>query len=232
MLWIRWSIIGLCCYVATICAFINNVAFFGRPVAVRDIKRSYNYKDSAMKRILIPIMILMFLAAVLAIYGCDKERIVTDTEYIHEVEYIESPPDTVTITITDTVYINQGGEACSPSEPLAMTALQYYSNDEVMNFIYGEFGYTEGWIYYLTEFQCDVTESSTGVFDVYGYVDFWMSDFSAYYPMEFNWRIRYTSGDPTDPTNWTLEDPPLASSGHIPGLRLVDENSRVENNFK
>lgn len=34
--------------------------------------------------------------------GCNKERIVESTEYIHDIQYVESPPDTV--MVHDTVY--------------------------------------------------------------------------------------------------------------------------------
>ena len=34
--------------------------------------------------------------------GCNKERIVESTEYIHDIQYVESPPDTV--MVHDTIY--------------------------------------------------------------------------------------------------------------------------------
>ena len=43
---------------------------------------------------------VLFLTVLAA--GCNKERIVESTEYIHDIQYIESPPDTV--TVRDTVF--------------------------------------------------------------------------------------------------------------------------------
>jgi len=47
---------------------------------------------------------LLWLAVFLTILaaGCNKERIVESTEYVHDIRYIESPPDTV--IVRDTVF--------------------------------------------------------------------------------------------------------------------------------
>lgn len=47
---------------------------------------------------------LLWLAVFLTILaaGCNKERIVESTEYVHDIQYIESPPDT--IIVRDTLF--------------------------------------------------------------------------------------------------------------------------------
>ena len=41
------------------------------------------------------LLIGMLALTAMLITGCDKEKIVETTEYIHDVEYVELPPDTV-----------------------------------------------------------------------------------------------------------------------------------------
>ncbi len=57
-----------------------------------------------VKRILLATALL---AIILSICGCDKEKIVTSTEYVHDIEYVEVPADTVyrvdTLVTVDTV---------------------------------------------------------------------------------------------------------------------------------
>jgi hypothetical protein len=212
----------------------------------------------------------------LAVAGCEKEKIVESTEYIHDIEYIELPPDTVlqvdtvfvsdstTIYSTDTIFlfdtvvqIEQIYDTlyihdtvttiqyyydttfivdtitltqCAPNEYLALTAMQYYCDPLVIDFVNAEFGLTEGWILYLSAFQLDVTQLSSDIYDIYGYIDYWTIDWSGYYPLEFYWRITYVSGDPADPTNWQLSDPPSVAPGHQPGIRLIQESLRVQPN--
>jgi len=230
--------------------------------------------------------------------GCNKEKIVESTEYIRETEYIEQPPDTVTVhdTITqtvhyydtttlidtvfqtdnvfdtmivvDTVYESDlvydtivvtdtlvtvvnyydttttvdtiyqidpvydtvvqfdtivtvehhydttysvdtvGVSQASPVALLAYTAMQYYSDPIVLEFINQEFGETDGWIFYMSIYQNEVAYPSTGVYDFYGQIDYWTPDWSGFYPFEYYWRLTYVSGDPADPRNWGMSDPP------------------------
>lgn len=193
--------------------------------------------------------------------GCEKEKIVTSTEYIEKVEYVESPPDTVivvdtltvgdtvivhvsdtviqydtivqtvydttivieqhydTITITDTITTSQG----LPNEHLAFAAMQYYSTPLVISFVNLEFGTVGGWVFYLSEFQTDLSSQSSGVYDIYGYINYWTANLSAYYPLTFWWRLSYTGGDPSNLQNWQMLEPPPTASGRPPGLS-VSEN--------
>ena len=212
-------------------------------------------------RLLIPLAMILLLIALMV--GCDKERIVESTEIIHDIEYIELPPDTIvmydtvitydsvnvhttdtmtvydtvvqvntiydtivqtntiydtvttTITIIDTV-VQSSNE---PNELEAMGALQYYVDPLVLEFANQEFGLTDGWVYYLTPWQSDITIQSAGVYDIYGYVDYWAPDWSGYYALEFMYRITHTGGDPSDVNNWVLSEPPAGSPGHSPGIK-------------
>ncbi|PWB75551.1 hypothetical protein C3F09_01945 [candidate division GN15 bacterium] len=49
-------------------------------------------------------MILLWTAIILTLSaaGCNKERVVESTEYVHDIQYIQSPPDT--IIVRDTVF--------------------------------------------------------------------------------------------------------------------------------
>jgi len=219
--------------------------------------------------IIIMALTLVFLTAA----GCDKEKIVISIEYVHDIEYVELPGDTLlqidTVFVGDSVIINATDTVvirdtvvqtttihdttvlydtvvtqthhydttymvdtvqvtqCSPNEYLAFAALQYYSDPLVIDFINQEFGLNDGWVLYLSAFQVDLTEASTGVYDIYGYIDYWTPDWSAYYPIEFYWRISYSGGDPGDPSNWVLEEPAAASSGAQPGLTLAPIEERT-----
>lgn len=250
-----------------------------------------------MKRaIALPILLLLTLA----MFGCDKERIVESTEYIKDVQYIEQPPDTILMvdtiythdssttvihdtvyqvtnhydtvysntvdtvvtvqsvfdtiyvsqtdtvivniattdtvivtvtdtitvinTVTDTVTINQNNASSS----LAFGALTYYSNTIVLDFINTEYGITEGFIFYLNEFQSDVTQSGVNQWDIYGLIDFWTTDFTGFEALEFYWRLTYTGGDPSDPNSWTITDPPGGFAGVQPGIHAVEKSVTVE----
>ncbi len=240
-----------------------------------------------MKKILFAFAILMIL---LLIFGCDKERIVTSTEYIKEIEYIEKPADTIlvfdtlytvdtlyqydtthtgsgtdtiivfdtvynsstdtliiteniydtitvtnniydtvtvtnniydTVTVTENHYDTTTISQCDPFVQFAFAALQYYGNAEILEFINTEFGYTDGWIYYLSITQSDLQSPSLGVYEIYGYANYWAVGFDAYYPLEYFWRLSYISGDPSDPDNWELSDPPARSSSKTGGVKLT-----------
>lgn len=210
-------------------------------------------------------MLGVLALTILVIAGCDKERIVTSTEYIERVEYVESPPDTIllvdtllvgdtvivrvsdtvlqydtivqtihdtivlieqhydTITITDTIANSQG----LPNEHLAFAALQYYSNPLVIAYINLQFGYTGGWVFYLSEFQVDLNSGSSGVYDIYGYIDYWTPNWVAYYFLDFWWRLSYTGGDPSDMENWQMSEPPPTASGRPPGLRINQDRMQT-----
>jgi hypothetical protein len=221
-----------------------------------------------MIRIFITGSLLLVTSMFLIMGGCEKEKIVESTEYVHDIEYVELPPDTVikidtvfisdsvtihttdtiflfdtvvqvnyvydtvlihdtvtivqhhydTTVVTDTVLISQ----CDPNEYLAIAAMQYYTDPLVIEFIYQEFGYNDGWIFYLSSFQLDLTRQSSDIYDMYGYIDYWTPDWSAFYPLEFYWRMTYSDGDPADPRNWQISEPPGSAPGHQRGLKLID----------
>ena len=119
-----------------------------------------------MTRLCITGILLLVTFAFFAVSGCDKEKITESTEYIHDIEYVELPPDTVLITdtvfvggsdtvnFTDTLYIYDTTfthdtivtvitdtvltSQCAPNEYLALSALQYYSDPLVLDLIYQE----------------------------------------------------------------------------------------------
>lgn len=140
---------------------------------------------------------------------------VYDTTLIHD-----------TVTVINTVYQTDTviQEVNSPYVQFAFSALQYHADSEVLAFINSEFGYTEGWVYYLSIAMSDIQSPSTGVYDIYGYIDYWSPDFSGYYPLEYYWRISLTGGDPADPDDWQLSDPPSAPKKN-PGVRIAPDAS-------
>jgi len=208
----------------------------------------------------------MALSVFLIVNGCDREKIVESTEYIHDIEYVELPGDTVfqvdtvyssdslysfdtiliydtvyetnhiydTVTVyqtvydttflTDTVTTSEGG----PNEFLAITALEYYCDDLVLQAVNAELGYTDGWIFYLSTFQLGLTEQSPTVYDLYGYIDYWKGDWADFAAFEYYWRLTYTGGDPTDPNNWQMTEPPMPTSGHYPGLNKTTEQPQTQ----
>ena len=237
-----------------------------------------------MKRILLA---LFLLTVILLIYGCDKEKIVTSTEYVHDVEYVELPGDTVyridtvtttdtvihydttntvtadtilvydtiTVTTTDTLYVNQyiydttyvtdtltqieilwdtvtvtiidtvETQECLPYGHFAFAALPFHCDPLVIDFVYSEFGYDDGWIYYLSLAQSTMDNPSLGVYDFCGYIDYWTPDWSGYYPLEYCFRLSFVGDDPADPMDWELQDVPAASGKT--GIRLSDERPAV-----
>ena len=139
--------------------------------------------------------------------------IVADT--INTVEYIHD-----TISVTDTVQVSQN----IPNEFLAFTALQYYSDPMVIEATTAEYGITGGYIFYLSAYQHSMTKQSTSVYDIYGYIDFWTTDWSDFYAYEYYWRMTYIGGDPADPLNWQISDPPAFNSSNTPGLNVIQKN--------
>jgi hypothetical protein len=186
-----------------------------------------------VKRLLIaPVAVTVI---VLALAACSKERIVESTEYIKDVEYVQLPGDTVlqiqyihdTIRVADTVRLidTVAGSGGGPNAFLAIAALHYYCDAQVLDFAEQEFGLTDGWIFYLSTFQLQATVQSSSVYDLYGYIDFWAPDWSGYYPLEFNWRLTFQGGDAAALDNWVMTEPP-AAAGRTPGLRQVPQASR------
>ena len=227
-------------------------------------------------------LILLLLGVI--IFSCEKEKTVTSTEYIHDIEYVEGPTDTIfmidtlmrvdtliqydttggsgidtvfdtvyqtetdtviiseyvydtteivdtvtvtntiydTITVTNTVYDTVVNTECLPFVHFAFTCMPVHADPVILDFIYNETGYDEGWIYYLSSAQTDMESPSNGVYDCYGYVNYWTTDFTGYYPMEYYWRMTYLGDDPSDPANWQLSDPPSRSSGKVGGVQLIE----------
>lgn len=205
-----------------------------------------------MIRFVIFIISLILAMMILSLPGCEKEKIVESTEYVHDIERVELPADTVyrvdtviahdsdTVQITDTVVITdtiQGENVydtvevvvidtvetvrCEPNGYLAVAALQFYSDQIVLEFIDQNFGIDDGWVFYLSTHQLSLVGQSVDVYDIYGYIDYWTPDWSGFYPLEFYWRVTYTGGDPADVDNWQLSEPPSYSTGiPAPGVKL------------
>jgi len=142
-----------------------------------------------------------------------------DTTYmIDTVLQVVNNYDTVTVTVTDTVQTAQ----CNPNAHTAVGALQYYSDPIVLEAIYNEFGYEDGWIFYLSTYQVALDNPAANIFDIYGYIDYWAPDWSGYYAFEYLWRLSFNGGDPANPTNWQMSDPPTGVAGYEPGLHRVN----------
>lgn len=225
-----------------------------------------------MKRAL---FIMAALLILIMVYGCEKEKIVTNTEIVKETEYIETDPDTVmitdtviinnsssdtifvtdtvsqteyiydTITETETVYIHDTVTVTqteyiydtvtvtntvydtviqqSADANLAYTSMQSYVSPMVFDLIYSEFQLTDGFVLYLAIGQNDMQNPSTGVYDMFGYAEYWTADASGYYPLEYYFRMTYNGGDPANPANWSITDPPSAINGITGGIHLKDK---------
>jgi len=265
----------------------------------------------------------MFLAAALiaAFGGCDKEKVLesTETEYVHDIEYVQLPPDTVMInntvyhhdTVTvfdtdtiyrvdtvagqivydtvvqvhnhydtttvylhdtisntyyihDTVFVNYGSVdtvtivqtihdtttivqtvhdtttvvvtvhdtvtvsgSGTPNAYLAYTALQYYTDDAVFDVIYENFEVSGGWVLYQSIYECDIEYPATYTYDIYGQIDYWTEEWDSFYPLEFYWRMKYVSGDPANPTNWSITEPPTVSGMGDPGVNRVANRAPI-----
>jgi hypothetical protein len=153
---------------------------------------------------------------------------ITDTivqvDYVYDTVRVYDTVETVvnhydTTVVVDTVETVR----CNPNEYLAIAALQYYVDPLVLEFINSEFGYSDGWIFYLSSFQLELTRQSSTTYDIYGYIDYWTPDWSGYYPLEYYWRLTFTGGDPADPQDWQLSDPPTGSPSLTPGIKLIPD---------
>jgi len=108
-----------------------------------------------------------------------------DTTYlIDTVLQVINNYDTVTVIVVDTTQTAQ----CTPNAHTAVGALQYYSDPIVLEAIYNEFGYEDGWIFYLSTYQVALDNPTANIFDIYGYIDYWAPDWSGYYAFEYLWR--------------------------------------------
>jgi hypothetical protein len=216
------------------------------------------------------IVFLIFIVLV-AILGCNKERIIESTEYIHDIQYVESPPDTVfhldtlividtvgtdgrdtvllldtvfqvsqvhdtvkiTVTVHDTVFRTQYiydtvfdvdtvvRTTYKASTATAIEAMQAQTDPLVLDYIYENYGYETGWIFYLASSQMEVAQSSTTVWDIYGYLEYYTEDWSEYMALEFYWRMTYLGGDPSLSSSWQISEPPSAASIHQPGINKL-----------
>jgi hypothetical protein len=102
----------------------------------------------------------------------------------------------------------------------AITAMEVKADTLVLQYVYSQLGENNGWIFYLSPEQMSLSQVSTGVYDIGVYIDYYAADFSGDYPLEASWRLTYKSGDPQNPNNWTMADPPTGVSGFPAGLRL------------
>ena len=158
----------------------------------------------------------------------------SDTVYITNTVYdtvvqTNNVYDTVTVvntvTVHDTVVVNNSttDTVQVADKFLAYTALQSHVDPMVFELIQSEFGLSGGFVLYLSINQNDVQNPSSGVFDVYGYIEYWTADNTGYYPLEYYFRMVYNGGDPTNPNNWTAADPPATSAHQSGGVKLTGD---------
>ncbi len=181
---------------------------------------------------------LFLLSASLFVSGCDKEKIVQSTEIIHEIQtdtlyqvdsvFVE---DTTIIydvdTVFNTVYDTVVQAVVTANVHSAFTAMQAFSDVKVLEFINTQFQIEDGWVFYLSPFMSYVANPSLNVYDFSCYIDYWTLDLSAYYPLEYGWRMTYVSGDPSIPNNWTIEDLPAIS-----GTSIKIDTKRLKENLE
>ena len=233
-----------------------------------------------MRRTVLALAAMLPLILLALMISCSKEKIVENTEYVHDIEYVQLPPDTIihfdTLTVNDSVTVNHLDtlivldtivqvnqvhdtvivnhtvtvhdtvvtvqhhydtsfvvdtvtvQQCNPNQYLAYTAMQIGADQQVIQFINQQFGYTDGWVLYLSSEQVELTRQSANVYDIYGYIDYWTPDWSGYYPLEFFWRMTFTDGDPADPSKWQMSDPPATSPSRQPGVRIAPSPSSTQ----
>lgn len=167
------------------------------------------------------------------VYATDtvyQSETVYDTVTITETDTVETVQhhyDTTIVTVTDTVTVTQS----SPDLANAYNALMYYTDPMVMEFIYAEFGLDDGWTLYSSGAQIAFAQASPGVYDIAGYIDYWTPDWSSYYPLEFQFRMSYTSGDPSDVDNWTITES-TAMPGYTSGVSVSKNNSDEQRSLR
>ncbi|MBK7142510.1 MAG: hypothetical protein IPH75_10555 [bacterium] len=128
-----------------------------------------------------------------------------------------------TVVVHDTITRNQ----CLPNVITAIAAMEAQTDPLIYEFILGELGLDGGWNLYQTPNEMEVNQVSSTTWDIYSYVDYWAPDWSGYYPLEVYWRMTYRSGDPADPDNWQMSDPPTAVAGHIGGVSKITRKTEV-----
>ena len=160
--------------------------------------------------------------------GTDTVTItITETDTVFQTNTIYV---TDTVTVTNTVYVTDTVETTSntPNEFYAYTAMQYHSDPEVLAFINAEFGIADGWVLYLSTYQSLVENPGAGIYDFWGFIDYWTPDYTGYYPIEYGWRITYNGGDPSNPNNWTLSEPPASGVSSNQGLKISKKHSSIK----
>ncbi len=135
--------------------------------------------------------------------------------------------DTIIQTQVDTVYqtqyvydtVNIGG-GCEPLVHFAYAALQGWGDVEVIAAVNAEYGYEDGWVFWLSIYMTAIDNPSSGVYDFWGYIDYWSPDWGQFVPFEFGYRMTYLGGDASDPNNWQLSDAPTSGggTGAAPGI--------------
>lgn len=131
--------------------------------------------------------------------------------------------DTVYQTNTVYVYDTVETQSLTPDDHQAYAALQYNVDPMLMDVIYDAYGYSDGWILYLSTWLNTVDNPSAGVYDFNGVVEYWTLDWSGYEPFEYYFRVTYNGGDPSDVANWTVTDPPATVNGYKPGINKKDK---------
>ena len=66
-----------------------------------------------------------------------------------------------------------------------------------------------------------MTVQSSSVYDIYGYIDYWAPEWADFYSFEYYWRMTYTGGDPTNPNNWDISEPPGYVPNFQPGINMI-----------
>ena len=192
------------------------------------------------------ITLLFLLSTLLFVAGCDKEKIIQSTEIIREtvtdtlyqvdsvfvedttiIYSVDTIINTVYDTVFNTVYDTVMQAVVAADVHSAFTAMQAHSDVKVLEFIKTEFQIDGGWVFYLSPFMSYIANPSENVYDFSGYIDYWTQDWSAYYPLEYGWRMTYVSGDPSIPANWTIEDLPAIS-----GSSIKIDTKRLRENLK
>lgn len=93
-------------------------------------------EDNTMKLKNLFYISLLWLGALLTVLpaGCSKEKIVESTEYIHDIEYVESPPDT--IIVWDTVIRSDSVVVVSRDTIRIVDTLQLVDTVTIVNTIH------------------------------------------------------------------------------------------------
>ncbi len=157
--------------------------------------------------------------------------------------------DTIVQTMTDTVYQTQYVHdtvtiaGCQPLVHFAYAAMHGWGDIEVIAAVNAQYGYNDGWVFWLSIYMTAIDNPSQGVYDFWGYIDYWSPDWNEFVPFEYGWRMTHLGGDASDPNNWQLSDAPgtgyyappgavmqrpsgAPEAGATSGLRRVEDNRR------